>query len=121
MNVTEKKDTTYNGWTNYETWNVALWIGNEEGSYRYWRERAQEIYEQSKEREYATRDEAAIYNLADALKEDFKIGKEEFLEDAAKSSSVWADLLGAALSEVDWQEIASGMIEEVDKAETDQE
>ena len=27
------KDNTYNGWKNYEIWNVALWINNDEGLY----------------------------------------------------------------------------------------
>ena len=35
---TNLTDTTYNGWTNYETWNVALWIGNDAGLYHLARE-----------------------------------------------------------------------------------
>jgi len=31
-------DTEYNGWENYETWNVALWIQNDEGLYNIARE-----------------------------------------------------------------------------------
>lgn len=25
----------YNGWKNYETWNVALWLGNDYGLYQF--------------------------------------------------------------------------------------
>ena len=30
---TEIAEKGYNGWSNYQTWNVALWIGNDEGLY----------------------------------------------------------------------------------------
>lgn len=32
------KRQRYNGWANYETWNVALWLGNDESFYRAMRE-----------------------------------------------------------------------------------
>ena len=35
---TNLSDTEYLGWTNYETWNVALWIQNDEGLYHLARE-----------------------------------------------------------------------------------
>ena len=37
-------DTTFNGWTNWETWNASLWINNEEPMYRL----AQEYVDQAR-------------------------------------------------------------------------
>lgn len=92
---------TYNGWSNYETWNVALWLDNDQGSYEWVREMAREASDRDRYRE-------PIPALADAI--------EEYVKDAAPDlgASMFSDLLTAALSEVDWREIAEHVLGEVD-------
>lgn len=62
----------YQGWKNYETWAVALWMGNDSGSYDYWNETAEEIREDiaeyGPESEYWSDEEALRYQLADCMK-----------------------------------------------------
>ena len=89
-------DKTYNGWTNYETWNVALWLGNDEGAYLTCAEMASD----------ARGAECPAVELADSI----KAMVEEMAPDLG--ASMFSDLLGAALSEVEWIEIARNILGE---------
>lgn len=104
----------YNGWTNYETWNVALWLGNDQGSYNYWNGVAQECWDEAEAEKSFTRDERAALDLADRL-------KDELNEGAPDLDGCYADLLNAALSEVNWYEIAEHYIAEADKSAADED
>lgn len=101
----------YNGWSNYETWLVSLWLDNEQPSYRFWREEAARCRRGaphcSQVREGTwTVEEAARFNLADRL-------KEQVTDDSPlREPSMYSDLLGAALAEVDWDEVAERWLSE---------
>jgi hypothetical protein len=103
----------YNGWANYETWCVHLWLTNEEGSYRYWREEAIRHREEAPSCANVSEgiwsvDLSERAGLADQLKSE--------LEEASpiEEASLFSDLLNAALSEVDWHEVAEAFLEELD-------
>jgi hypothetical protein len=107
-------DHGYNGWTNYETWNVALWIENEEGSHRYWRTESQNTYEGGIE-DGVSQDEI-IASLAKKLQESI-----EEANPLADQNNLYSDILSANLHEVNWHEIARHWIEEVDKSEPEED
>jgi hypothetical protein len=102
----------YNGWTNYETWSCKLWLDNDQGSYNYWTETAQQAYNDAEASKIFTKEEQAALDLAEMLKAHHEERAEEWMGDQA---SFFADIFNAALSEVNWHEIAKHYIDETEK------
>jgi hypothetical protein len=99
-------DKTYNGWTNYETWVVKLWMDNERGSYDHWRAQAVDAWEAATANGIITRSDRARFDLADLLKAEHE-------DNTLEVRGVYADLLRAALSEVNWYEIADALLNDM--------
>ena len=86
----------YNGWSNYETWNVHLWLTNDEGSY----EMARDAVRHAR----PNREDEAIRDLVREMAPDL-------------GASMFSDLLTAALDSVNWQEVADAFKDEDEDAE----
>jgi len=99
---------SYNGWSNYETWNVALWLDSEYGSQSYWSERARETYEGAEPDPPFTRAERATLDLAEELEQEH-----EDNNPLLGQPSTYSDMLNMALKEVNWYEVAESILEPV--------
>ena len=107
----------YQGWTNQETWKVALWLSdNEYECNHHMPDLTRVAYELAHATAYSTRDQNATLRLSASLRAHV-----EEMNPLSDQASLWSDLLTAALSAVNWHEIAESYIEELDKREFEAE
>ena len=86
-------DRTHNGWSNYETWLVNLWLTNDEG-----------LYERTKEA-------LAVHHHDDRSEDRLKDFVEELAQEGQEGFRL--DLINAALSEVNWGELVRSFAEDM--------
>ncbi len=113
--------TDYNGWTNYESWCVKLWMDNEEPSQRYWGRQAKAAMEAADGTLSANARLTGVEPFTTKEKAAFALSKQLQAEHEAalpELDGFAADLLGAAMSEVNWHEIANSLLDEVPEPET---
>lgn len=96
------EDKKHNGWTNYETWLVALWLDNEQ----YYQERCNEM----------ALEERDAYNLGKQIEEMLDADHPFHGDNASKenqmyAASFWSDLINSAMRDVNYFEIAEHYID----------
>lgn len=82
---------SYNGYKNYETWCICLWIDNDEGMAQRWGDRARDLHKQDAK--------GWVTALADEMKDAFD-------NEAPELSGFWSDIFRSAFNEIDWVEVA---------------
>ncbi len=90
---TEGSSENYEGWTNYETWCVNLWLNNET-SFQWLTQ-------------LTNNPELTDYQKCEGLKNEV-----EAANPLIESESIYSDLLVAAMSSVDWVQIIQSAQEE---------
>ena len=87
-------DQTYNGWTNWETWNFKLWIDNEESSYYV-------VLELAKGKD------------KNELSKELKSWADDMREEMAVGFGFFADVCNSAIKEINFHEIAESYLLEI--------
>lgn len=92
---------SYNGYVNYETWNVSLWLDNEQGSYNRYVNLAYDVLTRNDNDPDTSR-----YELGKIIAYDL-----ENNNPLGDQASVYSDLLGASLRSVHWPDVAEGFVD----------
>ena len=87
----------YNGWSNYQTWNVSMWLDNDQVTYYHIREMAKDYLDDDTWK-------FAAY-LRDYVEENNPL--------ADSNASLFTDLMGHALANVEYGVIAEGILDEI--------
>ena len=82
-----EQTTTYNGWSNRETWLASLWLTNDQVSYAVLLE--------------AQRAGDSDFARADWLEQQLR----EQLAEEAGDACMWSDLLNTAFHRINWVEV----------------
>ena len=104
----------YNGWTNYETWNLKLWLDNDQDTYHYWQHAAREAFGVGDV-------EKAKRTLAEQLETHITEDAPRFqlwrsLHYKSKPlTGFYSDILHASLREVNYWEIAQSMLDDLEE------
>lgn len=100
----------YNGWTNYETWLVNLWLNNDEFIVEWMVEKVRELrdFYAEDDEDGPCVDNASVLRAMTIAVEDYMT---EMVLEGIEDASLRFDILVQFLREVNWEEIAAHVID----------
>jgi len=108
----------YNGYTNYETWLVAVHMDNDPYDQQYWLDAARETYGQATDTTESGLKFTREINARLTLEERLRDAYDAALEELKLRQGVFSDLLAAAMGSVNWRELAGNLIDSIVEEES---